>query len=147
MEEIVLINHVVKVDREKNINLYKALPKVSEKSHCGCEDCQNYANHIVQASSEVLAFFKQFGVDPTKEAEVWKAASNLNGYDIYTADYYFVGEIQDTNELDWIQIAEASFGLTNYTGEIENPMIPSTFDKPLIELAVRIKIPHTELQI
>lgn len=40
MEEIILNDCIVKIDKEKTIELFKDLPKVSEKAHCGCEDCQ-----------------------------------------------------------------------------------------------------------
>ncbi len=38
---------------------------------------------FVHASSKVLNFLQQFGIDPTKEAEVWRAVPNENGYDTY----------------------------------------------------------------
>lgn len=142
MEEITLNNYIVKIDKERTINLYKDLPKVSEKEHCGCEDCQLYVKQVQFLSQEVLNFFQQFGVDPSKEAEVWRAIPNEDGLDTYTADYHFIGTIQGIEELDWIQIGEASFGLTNYKGDLPNPMVPNTFTKPLVELAVRVTMPH-----
>lgn len=142
MEEIRLNDYIVKVDKEKNLDLYSALPKVSDKAHCGCEDCQLFAKQILHASPEVLNFFEQLGVDPTKEAEVWRAIPNKNGFDTYSADYHFIGSIQGTDELDWIQIGEASFGLTNDDRDLPSSMIPNTFSKPIVELAVRITMPH-----
>ena len=97
---------------------------------------------IGQASANVLAFFQQFGIDPTKEAEVWRAISNENGFDTYTADYHFVGNIQGADELEWIQIGEASFGLVNYKCGMSSLVIPSAFSKPIVEMAVRITMPH-----
>jgi len=88
MEEIKINDYVVKVDKEKTLELYITLQKVSEKAHCGCEDCQLYAKQIQLTSPEILNFFKQFGVDPTKEAEVWRAIPNKDGYDTYSADYH-----------------------------------------------------------
>lgn len=87
--------------------------KVSEKAHCGCEDCQLFTKQILYASSQGLDFFKQLGVDPTKEAEVCRAIPNKDGFDTYSADYHFIGAIQGTDDLDWIQVGEASFGLAN----------------------------------
>lgn len=49
-----------------------------------------------------MDFFKQFGVDPTKEAEVRRAIPNKDCFDTYSADYHFIGAIQNTDELDWI---------------------------------------------
>lgn len=39
-----------------------------------------------------MDLFKQFGVDPTKEAEVWRAIP-------HSADYHFNGALQDTDEI------------------------------------------------
>ena len=141
-EEISLSDHVVKVDREKTIELYQKLPGIAESSHCGCADCQLYVKQIGQASAKVLAFFQQFGIDPTKEAEVWRAISNENGFDTYTADYHFVGNIQGADELEWIQIGEASFGLVNYKRGLSSLVIPDAFSQPIVEMAVRITMPH-----
>lgn len=60
-----------------------------------------------------MDLFKQFGVDPTKEAEVRRAIPNKDGFNTYSADYHFIGAIQNTDELDWIQIGEACNGLAN----------------------------------
>ncbi|WP_336637767.1 hypothetical protein [Lysinibacillus fusiformis] len=46
-----------------------------------------------------MGLFKQFGVDPTKEAEVWRAIPYKDGFDTYSADYHFIGAIQNTDEL------------------------------------------------
>ncbi|WP_238600213.1 hypothetical protein [Lysinibacillus tabacifolii] len=46
-------------------------------------------------------------------AEVWRAIPNKDGFDTYSADYHFIGAIQGTDDLDWIQVGEASFGLAN----------------------------------
>lgn len=145
MEEIKINDYVVKVDKEKTLELYITLPKVSEKAHCGCEDCQLYAKQIQLTSPEILNFFKQFGVDPTKEAEVWRAIPNKDGYDTYSADYHFIGFIEGTDDIDWIHIGEASFGLANHDEDLPSPMIPSTFSKPIVELAVRITMPNLEI--
>jgi len=98
MDEITLNNYRVRIDRKKNIDVYKGLPKVSEEGHCGCGDCQLFVQQIQNASQEVLNFFRQFGVDPTKEAEVWRFNPNKDGFDSYTADYHFIGAIQGTDE-------------------------------------------------
>ncbi|CAM5501277.1 putative protein OS=Lysinibacillus sphaericus OX=1421 GN=LYSIN_01409 PE=4 SV=1 [Lysinibacillus sphaericus] len=46
-------------------------------------------------------------------AEVCRAIPNKDGFDRYSADYHFIGAIQGTDDLDWIQVGEASFGLAN----------------------------------
>lgn len=145
MEEVTLNDYVVIVDKEKTLALYSELPQVSDKAHCGCEDCQLFAKQILNSSPQILKFFEQFGINPTKEAEVWRAVPNVNGFDTYSADYHFIGFIEGTDDLDWIQIEEASFGLANHDGDLPSPMIPITFQKPIVELAVRITMPHEEI--
>lgn len=137
MEQFNINGHIVKVDVQKTKKLYEPLPLTSDKAHCGCEDCSYYAKAIVQTSPAVQRFFKQFGIDPRKEAEVWRACKNDDGTYCYTADYHFIGEIKDVPELDWIDVEEASFGLTNRTDNLLSPMIPETFKPSILELKDR----------
>lgn len=140
MEQITLNGHIVYVDVQKTKELYKELPLVSEKAHCGCSDCAYYAKAIVHTSPVIQQFFEQFGVDPRKEAEVWRACENDDGTYYYVADYHFIGEIPKVRELDWIDVEGASFGLTNWTGNLPSPMIPETFTLPIIEIIVKINL-------
>jgi len=140
MEQFNINGHIVRVDVGKTKALYKALPLISDKEHCGCTECVYYANAIIHTSPAIQQFFERFGIDPRKEAEVWRACENDDGTYYYTADYHFIGEIQDVQFLDWIDVEEASFGLTNYTRNLPSAMIPETFTPPIIELAVKIII-------
>lgn len=140
MESFNINGHIVKVDVQKTIALYERLPLVSDKAHCGCEDCRYYTQAIVHASQAIQHFFAQFGIDPRKEAEVWRASKNEDGTYYYVADYHFIGEIQGIEELDWIDVEGASFGLTNHTGNLPSPMIPEAFTPPIIELIVKINL-------
>jgi len=140
MEQFNINGHIVKVDVQKTKELYEPLPLISDKAHCGCEDCSYYTKTIVHTSLAIQRFFEQFGIDPRKEAEVWRASENKDGTYYYVADYHFIGEIQGIKELDWIDIEEASFGLTNRTENSPSPMIPETFTTPIIELIVRINL-------
>ena len=140
MEQLNINGHIVKVDVQKTKALYEPLPLISDKAHCGCEDCNYYTKAIVHASPAIQRFFEQFGIDPRKEAEVWKASENKDGSYYYVADYHFIGGIQGNKELDWIDVEEASFGLANHIKKLPSPMIPETFTTPIIELIVRINL-------
>ncbi|MEV9639564.1 hypothetical protein ABZ756_02550 [Mammaliicoccus sciuri] len=140
MEHLKINGYIVKVDKRKTKELYKELPLVSEKAHCGCPECSYYARAIMQTTPDIKQFFDQLGIDPRKEAEVWRAAKNEDGTYYYVADYHFMGEIQDVSELDWIEIDGAFFGLTNFTGNLHSSMIPDTFISPIVELIVRINL-------
>lgn len=140
MDQFNINEQVVNVDVHKTKELYKELPLISDKGHCGCSDCTSYTKAIVQASSSVLQFFERLGIDPRKEAEVWRVCDNDDGTVYFVADYHFIGEIQKVPELDWIVIDEASFGLTNRTDNLPSPMIPCTFTGPIIEMIVKINL-------
>lgn len=140
VDGIIVNGQIVHVDVQKTKELYKDLPFVSEKEHCGCSDCTYYAKAIVHTSPTIQQFFEQFGVDPRKEAEVWRACENDDGTYYYVADYHFIGEIQQVKELEWIDVENASFGLTNWTGNLPSPMIPETFSPPIIEMIVKINL-------
>lgn len=140
MEQFILNGQIVDVDVQKTKELYKELPLISENEHCGCSDCIYYAKAVVQTSPAIQQFFEQFGVDPRKEAEVWKACENDDGTYYYVADYHFIGEITNVRELDWIDIEGAAFGLTNYTGNLPSLIIPETFTPPIVEMIVKINL-------
>lgn len=140
MEQFIINGQIVKVDVQKTKTLYKELPLISDKEHCGCSECVYYTNAIVHISPAIKQFFEQFGIDPRKEAEVWRACENDDGTYYYTADYHFIGEIQDVQELEWIDIDDASFGLTNCTRNLPSPMIPETFTPPIIQMIVKINL-------
>ncbi|CAM5719566.1 hypothetical protein LSPH24S_02782 [Lysinibacillus sphaericus] len=76
-------------------------------------------------------------------AEVCRAIPNKDGFDRYSADYHFIGAIQGTDDLDWIQVGEHLLDLQ--ISDFPSPMIPSTFSQPIVELAVRITMPHMEM--
>ncbi|MGE7914683.1 hypothetical protein [Lysinibacillus xylanilyticus] len=56
MEKFKFIGHVVMVDAEKTKELYESLPLVSDKEHCGCDDCSFYAEAIVHTSPAIQVF-------------------------------------------------------------------------------------------
>ncbi|MBO0587865.1 hypothetical protein [Sporosarcina sp. E16_8] len=140
MRQFNINGNIIKVEVQKTKELYEPLPLISDKAHCGCEDCSYYTKAIVHTSPAIQRFFEQFGIDPRKEAEVWRASENKDGTYYYVADYHFIGEIQGIKELDWVVVEEASFGMTNHTGNLPSPMIPETFTTPIIELIVRINL-------
>lgn len=47
MEPFNINGHIVKVDVQKTTALYEPLPLISDKAHCGCEDCRYYTKAIV----------------------------------------------------------------------------------------------------
>ena len=140
MEPFIINGQIVHIDVNKTKEIYEELPLISDKEHCGCSDCTYYAKAIVYTSPKIQLFFHQFGIDPMKEAEVWRACENDDGTFYYVADYHFIGEIQHVQQLEWINIENATFGLTNWTGSLPSPMIPNNFSSPIIEMIVKINL-------
>lgn len=135
MEKFEFMGHSVMVDAEKTKELYESLPLVSDEEHCGCDDCSFYAEAIVHTSPAIQQFFQQFGVDPRKGKEIWKAAEYNDGTRLYIIDYHFIGNIEGADQLYCIEIDEAKFGLTNYPGSLS-----SKFVAPIIQLDGEILI-------
>lgn len=73
MERFNLNGHLVKVDVQMTKKLYEPFPLVSDESKCKCDDCRYYAQAIMHTSPAILKFFQKFGIDPRKEANVWRA--------------------------------------------------------------------------
>lgn len=140
MKPIYIHKQMVKADVEKTKALYEELPLISDKAHCGCSDCIYYKDAIIKTSTNIQKFFSQFGIDPRKEAEVWRVCRNDDGTYYYVADYHFIGEIVDAEQLEWVEIEGASFGLTNYRGNLPSTMIPETFTLPIVEMMVKINL-------
>ena len=124
-----MLGHTVLVDKELTQTLYKELPLLSDKEHCGCSDCSNYVKACKSLDEQVRGFFEQFGVDPRKEGEIWHVFEDDDGF------YHFFGEIVGTCELDWIEVGNFKFGLTNSTNK--STLVLDSFPNPIIELSVQ----------
>lgn len=135
MKQIQMLGYTVLVDKELTQALYNELPLLSDKEHCGCSDCSNYIRACETLDEQVKDFFDQFGVDPRKEGEIWHVYENDEGVHYYDGFYHFVGEIIGTYELDWIEVGNFKFGLTNASNE--STLVPDRFPNPIIELSVK----------
>ena len=130
-----MLGHTILVDKELTQTLYKELPLLSDKEHCGCSDCSNYVKACETLDEQVRNFFEQFGVDPRKEGEIWYVYENDDGVHHYDGFYHFVGEVVGICELDWIEVGNFKFGLTNSTNK--STLVPDSFPNPIIELSVQ----------
>lgn len=135
MEQKQLLGHTVLIDKERTKSLYKELPLLSDKEHCGCLDCSNYVKACEALDEQVKGFFDQFGVDPRKEGEIWHVYENEDGVHHYDGFYHFIGEIVGIDKLDWIEVGKFTFGLTNSSNE--SALVPDSFPNPIIELSIK----------
>lgn len=94
---------------------------------------------IMNTSPAILKFFQKFGIDPRKEANVWKACEYDDSTFFYIVDYHMIGEIEDIDQVGWLKIDEAKFSLTDYP-VLPSPMLLKTVIPPMIELQVEIMI-------
>ncbi len=84
----------IRFDREATRTAYSGVLQGSPES-CGCEDCLNLAAVRLQAYPlEVIAIFKQLGIDYTKEAETWRVYREESGLHLYSGFFHFVGSIE-----------------------------------------------------
>ncbi|WP_155590793.1 hypothetical protein [Lysinibacillus cavernae] len=125
MRTIQLLGYKVIVHIEQTKELYAPLPLISDKEHCGCEDCSYYVKGIVHTSPAIQQFFQQFGIDPRKQGEIWKAADYSDGTRLYIVEYYFVGKVEDTEQIGWIEMENAKFALTNVSESLPNIEVES----------------------
>ena len=134
MEQVQLLGHTVLINKELTQTLYKELPLLSDKGHCGCSDCRNYVK-ACETLDEQVRIFDQFGVDPRREGEIWHVYENDDGVHYYDGFYHFVGEIVGIDELDWIGVGNFKFGLTNASKD--SALVPDSFLNPIIELSIK----------
>lgn len=131
---------LLQVDKEQTADTYQKLPEIE----CSCTYCLNYVTAYEYFPPAIKAFFEQFGIDPRKEAEVYKFQDD--GYPIY--DYYgfyhFVGRIlrlpngssyssetaTQAEKAQSVQIFE-TFKVSFNT---ENALVPQGFPQPIVQL-------------
>ena len=60
---------------------------------------------------------------------------NDDGVHHYDGFYYFVGEVVGSCEMDWIEVGNFKFGLTNPTNK--STLVPDSFPNPIIDYQFR----------
>ena len=73
-------------DVDKNREIYKQLPFVSE--NCQCDGCVNYQDAIFYAPKEVLSFFKKLGINIQKPSEIYVYSSEAEGTRLFYGGFY-----------------------------------------------------------
>lgn len=80
----------VEVDVEQTRLIYSKIGKGGSED-CDCAHCQNYRALLPSPlPSEVMMFFEQCGIDPSKDAEVYEMGESHLGYHCYGGEYYFI---------------------------------------------------------
>lgn len=73
-------------DADKNREIYKNLPFVSES--CQCDGCLNYQEAIFFAPQEVNSFFKKLGINIQKPSEIYVYSSEAEGTRLFYGGFY-----------------------------------------------------------
>lgn len=90
MESATLGKVVVEVDAEQTRRIYSTIAKGGSE-RCDCAYCRNYRALLPSPlPSEVMAFLKQCGIDPSKDAEVYEMGETHPGFHCYGGEYYFI---------------------------------------------------------
>jgi hypothetical protein len=94
MERAELAGWLVSVDAERTRATYASIAKGGWEA-CGCTYCRNFGAVVLKSfPSAVLAFFRQAGIDPLKDAEVYEFGESSPRVRSYGGEYYFWGRIE-----------------------------------------------------
>jgi hypothetical protein len=136
----------VEVDESRTKDFYSNYHEISRD--CSCQGCRNYVSSCTQYSEEVKQFFQWFGIDATKEAEVYVCAKNDDGTILYGGFYHVVGTLisgedywhQDGKENSYAEPYKLndnfSYGFTK-----GNALVPEGFPEPILQLEFMASLP------
>jgi len=136
----------IEVDKIRTKEFYSNHHEITE--YCDCQDCRNYVSVCNKYSQEVKQFFKCFGIDPIKEAEVYVCARNSDGSLLYGGFYHVVGNLINGEDF-WIRTDKTSnyaepYKLNNefsYGFTEENALVPDGFPEPVLQLEFITSLP------
>jgi hypothetical protein len=93
MKELQLAGWRVEADAERTALTYATIAEGGWK-RCGCASCRNFGAVVPGAfPAAVRTFFRQAGIDPFKDAEVYDLGRARAGRVRYDGEYYFWGSI------------------------------------------------------
>lgn len=134
--------------REATRAAYSGVPIGSPES-CGCEQCLNFAASRDRAyPSEILAIFKQLGIDSHKESEIWHTHRDESGLHHYGGFFHFIGSIESGKDAKQIVNGVGAFDLESigecfefgFTSDAQ--LIPASFaGKEVAQLEFQTKVP------
>ena len=85
-------NFCIDVDVERTKEFYDKHGKTVIED-CGCINCCNYYEAILNVSDKVKDFFNSLGIDPQKSPEATWWVTNNNGIAYYTICFHIVGTL------------------------------------------------------
>ena len=122
------------VDVEATRKAYDTVLKGGAED-CNCLPCQNFAaaKHLA-FPREVLALFKNLGVDPTKEAEVCHYGKSNSGNHCYGGWTHFIGYVTSGKKISLTQECDMALRGESYN----NPTMVRGFDMEKVDDSCQI---------
>ena len=118
---------------------------------CDCDGCRNFVLAVTQLPGYVQSFLRQFGIDPTKPAEISAVYALSDDSIFYNGFYHISGTILKGTE-PWIQIDQKHFALDQqYTIELDNHhsvfftgdvhLLEENFPTPALQIEIQFTLP------
>lgn len=139
----------ISCDPDATRKAYSAIPKGSPEE-CGCDPCLNFAAARAQVySTETLALFKELGISPVSEAEIYHLGRLESGEHFYGGWFHFVGSIvsgadaaKQIGENTWQPDLENlnphfALGFSAHLALVRQPFV----GLPLVQLEFHTKVP------
>ena len=118
---------------------------------CDCSGCRNFNLAVSQLSDTVQDFFRQFGIDPTKPAEISAVYAPSDDSIFYDGFYHISGTILSGTD-PWIQIGEKHFTLDQqyliklddentvfFSGDVH--LLEENFPTPAFQIEIQFTLP------
>ncbi|MEQ8188410.1 MAG: hypothetical protein ABRQ39_10620 [Candidatus Eremiobacterota bacterium] len=149
-ETIELLDWILEIDFVKTYNFYKSCYLITDV--CKCTDCLNYAAACALIPEEIRGLYVSFGIDPTKEGEVYNVAKNDDGTCLYGGFYHITGRIIEGTDCVVPVTAEDNLQIRtfNLLPVIEGykigftqkvSLVPPGFPLPVIQMEFMFNIP------
>jgi hypothetical protein len=110
------------------VKAYAELPAMS----CSCIYCRNYLAAVETLPEKLLNLYEQFGVDATKDIEVYQLCANEDGTHRYSGFYPVVGRIvAGSHTMGVHQRLTEDFTVCFHT---EEALVPPTFPESVFQM-------------
>jgi hypothetical protein len=99
---------------------------------CNCADCRNFRVARARAfPAEFLSLLDQLGIDPCKDAEVYRNARLAPGRHDYGGWYHFIGTLDQTGDFPPVDFGD---GFSVWMCRASAPRLPSLEGMPVVQV-------------
>lgn len=149
-EIIQLLEWKLEIDFVKTCTFYNSCHLITDV--CKCPDCLNYVSACALIPREIRDLYVSFGIDPTKEGEVYNICMNDDGTCFYGGFYHITGRIiegpdcvvpvmaEDNSQIRTFNLIPVIEGYKiGFTGRVS--LVPPGFPLPVIQMEFMFNIP------